>query len=104
MVQNTNFSGVQGIGIANLSDSLYALKKIVFDEKRISLSSLIKALEVNFEGVEHEKLRTRLINKYDKFGNDNDEVDNLSADILRYYSKAVEQHVTPRGGTFVPGS
>ncbi len=32
-----NFSGVQGIGIANLSDSLYALKKIVFEEKRISL-------------------------------------------------------------------
>jgi len=99
-----NFSGVQGIGIANLSDSLYALKKIVYDEKRISLSDLIKALECNFEGALNEKLRTRLINKYDKYGNDNDEVDNLSADILRYYSKAVEKHVTPRGGTFVPGS
>ena len=99
-----NFSGVQGIGIANLSDSLYALKKIVYDEKRISLSGLIKALEDNFEGEEHEKLRTRLINKYDKFGNDIDEVDNLSSDILRYYSKTVEQHITPRGGTFVPGS
>ncbi len=45
-----------------------------------------------------------MINKYDKFGNDNDEVDNLSSDILRYYSKSVEKHVTPRGGTFVPGS
>jgi pyruvate formate-lyase/glycerol dehydratase family glycyl radical enzyme len=99
-----NFSGVQGIGIANLSDSLYALKKIVYDEKRVSLSTLTKALECNFEGIENEKLRVRLINKYDKFGNDNDEVDNLSAEILRYYSKAVEKHVTPRGGTFVPGS
>ena len=99
-----NFSGVQGIGIANLSDSLYSLKKIVYDEKRISLSNLIKALDCNFEGALNEKLRTRLINKYDKYGNDNDEVDNLSADILRYYSKAVEKHVTPRGGTFVPGS
>ncbi len=99
-----NFSGVQGIGIANLSDSLYALKKIVFEEKRITLSHLVKALENDFQGVEHEKLRLRLINKYDKFGNDNDEVDNLSADILRYYSKAVEKYVTPRGGTFVPGS
>jgi len=99
-----NFSGVQGIGIANLSDSLYALKKIVYEEKRISLRDLTKALDCNFQGIENEKLRTRLINKYDKYGNDNDEVDNLSADILRYYSKAVEQHVTPRGGTFVPGS
>ena len=99
-----NFSGVQGIGIANLSDSLYALKKIVFEEKRISFSDLITALNCNFEGVENEKLRVRLINKYDKYGNDNDEVDNLSSDILRYYSKAVEKHVTPRGGNFVPGS
>lgn len=99
-----NFSGVQGIGIANLSDSLYALKKIVFEEKRISLSHLVQALDCNFQGVENEKLRIRLINKYDKYGNDNDEVDNLSSDILRYYSKSVEQHVTPRGGTFTPGS
>lgn len=99
-----NFSGVQGIGIANLSDSLYALKKIVFEEKRISLKELVDALDSNFQGVEYEKLRVRLINKYDKFGNDNDEVDNLSSDILRYYSKTVEQHITPRGGTFVPGS
>jgi len=99
-----NFSGVQGIGIANLSDSLYALKKIVFDEKRISFKNLITALECNFEGIENEKLRLRLINKYDKYGNDNDEVDNLSSDILRYYSKSVEKHVTPRGGSFVPGS
>ncbi|MGH4138735.1 formate C-acetyltransferase [Clostridium sp.] len=99
-----NFSGVQGIGIANLSDSLYALKKIVYDENRISLKDLVEALDNNFEGAENEKLRVRLINKYDKFGNDNDEVDNLSSDILRYYSKAVEKHITPRGGTFVPGS
>lgn len=99
-----NFSGVQGIGIANLSDSLYALKKIVFEEKRLSFKELVKALESNFEGEEYEKLRVRLINKYDKYGNDNDEVDNLSSDILRYYAKAVEQHATPRGGTFTPGS
>jgi len=99
-----NFSGVQGIGIANLSDSLYALKKIVFEEKRISFKNLIKALDCNFCGIENEQLRVRLINKYDKYGNDNDEVDNLSSDILRYYSKTVEKHATPRGGTFVPGS
>lgn len=99
-----NFSGVQGIGIANLSDSLYALKKIVFEEKRLSFTELIEALENNFEGEEYEKLRVRLINKYDKFGNDNDEVDDISSDILRYYSKAVEKYPTPRGGIFTPGS
>lgn len=99
-----NFSGVQGIGTANLSDSLYALKKIVFEEKRLSFDELIKALENNFQGEEYEKLRIRLINKYDKYGNDNDEVDNIGSDILRYYEKCIEEYSNPRGGKFVPGA
>ncbi len=99
-----NFSGVQGIGIANLSDSLYALKKIVFEEERISLEELVDAMDNNFEGDVYETLRIRLINKYDKYGNDNDEVDNMSSDILRYYAKAVEKYQNPRGGIFTPGS
>ncbi|MCY6369871.1 formate C-acetyltransferase [Clostridium ganghwense] len=99
-----NFSGVQGIGIANLSDSLYALKKIVFEEKRITFSELINALDNNFEGKEYEKLRVRLINKYDKYGNDNDEVDNIGSDILRYYAKAVEKYINARHGIFTPGA
>lgn len=99
-----NFSGVQGIGTANLSDSLYALKKIVFEEKRLSFDQLINALEKNFQGEEYEKLRIRLINKYDKYGNDNDEVDNIGSDILRYYEKCIEEYSNPRGGKFVPGA
>lgn len=99
-----NFSSVQGIGIANLSDSLYALKKIVFEEKRISFKELIDILNSNFHGEEAEKLRIRLINKYDKYGNDNDEVDFLSSDILRVYSKEVEKYTNPRGSVFTPGA
>ncbi|MFD3157853.1 formate C-acetyltransferase [Haloimpatiens sp. FM7330] len=99
-----NFSGVQGIGIANLSDSLYALKKIVFEEKRITLSQLVEALENNFEGEEYEKLRIRLINKYDKYGNDNDELDNIGSDILSYYGKALEKYKNVRDGIFTPGA
>lgn len=99
-----NFSGVQGIGEANLSDSLFALKKIVFEEKRITFDELIEALEHNFEGQEYEELRVRLINKYDKFGNDIDEVDEISADILRFYSKELEKYSNPRGGNFIPGA
>lgn len=99
-----NFSGVQGIGISNLSDSLYALKNIVFEEKRITFKELIKALDANFEGEEYEQLRVRLINKYDKYGNDNDEVDDIGSDILRHYNLEVEKYQNPRGGSFVPGS
>jgi pyruvate formate-lyase/glycerol dehydratase family glycyl radical enzyme len=99
-----NFSGVQGIGISNLSDSLYAIKKIVFEEKRLSLKELIDTLDNNFEGEENEKLRVRLINKYDKYGNDNDEVDFIGSDILSHYSKVLERYTNPRGGKFIPGS
>lgn len=99
-----NFSGVQGIGIANLSDSLYSLKKSVFEEKRISFKKLVNALNNNFQGEEYEKLRLRLINKYDKYGNDNDEVDYLSSDILRHFEIAIEKYENPRSGFFTPGA
>ncbi len=99
-----NFSGVQGIGIANLSDSLHALKGMVFEQQRMSFDELIQVLKANFKTKEGEKIRARLINRFEKYGNDIDEVDNISADLLRFYCKEVEQHLNPRGGHFTPGS
>lgn len=99
-----NFSGVQGIGIANLSDSLHALKGMVFEQKRLSFAELIAVLKANFQTPEGEKIRARLINRFEKYGNDINEVDNISADLLRFYCKEVEQYQNPRGGQFTPGS
>lgn len=99
-----NFSGVQGIGIANLSDSLHALKGMVFDQQRLSFDELLAVLKANFATSEGEKIRARLINRFEKYGNDIDEVDNISADLLRYYCKEVEKYRNPRGGQFTPGS
>lgn len=99
-----NFSGVQGIGIANLSDSLFALKGVVFDEKRVSFKQLLQVLKSNFNGEEGQKLRARLINRFSKYGNDIDEVDNISVELLREYCKEVEKYSNPRNGHFVPGS
>ncbi len=45
-----NFTGPQGFGVANMADSLYAVKKLVFDEKKITMSELKAALENNFGG------------------------------------------------------
>ncbi|WP_394154417.1 formate C-acetyltransferase [Vibrio maritimus] len=99
-----NFSGVQGIGIANLSDSLMALKRFVFEEKRMSFAEFIEVLESNFEGKEGERVRARLMNRYEKYGNDIDEVDAMGADLLRLFCKEVETYENPRGGYFTPGS
>lgn len=99
-----NFSGVQGIGIANLSDSLHALKGMVFDQQRMSFDQLLATLKSNFATAEGEKVRARLINRFEKYGNDIDEVDNISAELLRFYCKQVETYSNPRGGQFTPGS
>lgn len=99
-----NFSGVQGIGIANLSDSLHALKGLVFDQQRLSFDELLASLKENFASEEGRAVRARLINRFEKYGNDVDEVDLISADLLRFYCKEVEQYRNPRGGQFTPGS
>ena len=97
-----NFSGVQGIGAPNLSDSLYVIKKIVFENKEMSLKDLVHILRNNWEG--HEKLRQRLIHKQYKYGNDIDEVDYLGAEVLTYFGREVEKYPNIRNGMFMPGS
>jgi formate C-acetyltransferase len=99
-----NFSGVQGIGIANLSDSLHALKRFVFEEKRLPFSDFITVLDNNFDVENGKMIRARLTNKYEKYGNDIDKVDVIGAELLRVFCKEVEQYANPRGGQFTPGS
>ncbi|PJC85036.1 formate C-acetyltransferase [Vibrio sp. HA2012] len=99
-----NFSGVQGIGIANLSDSLHALKRYVFEEKRSTFKAFIQLLNANFDLEGGDKIRARLINRYEKYGNDIDSVDQIGSELLRLFCKEVERYSNPRGGMFTPGS
>ncbi|MDD3340194.1 MAG: glycyl radical protein [Lachnospiraceae bacterium] len=43
-----NFTGPQGFGIANMADALYAVKKLVFDEKKLTLSDYKKVMALNY--------------------------------------------------------
>lgn len=43
-----NFTGPQGFGVANMADSLYAIKKLVFDEKKVTLAEYKQALSLNY--------------------------------------------------------
>ena len=69
-------SGLQ-VGIANLADSLAAIKKLVFEEKKLTPAQLWDALESDFAGEEGERIRQMLINDAPKYGNDDDYVDRL---------------------------
>jgi len=88
-------SGLQ-VGIANLGNSMAAIKKLVFEEGRITKSSLIEAIENDFQGTEGEKIRQMLLNFAPKYGNDDDYVDLLLKDAYMEFIKELEQYHTTR--------
>jgi formate C-acetyltransferase len=96
-----NFSGPQGVQIANVADSLAAVRKAVFEEKWLTAEELLSALRNNYHG--QEPLRQRLINCVPKYGNDEDRVDKLAQKWANYYSDLVSQYATVRGGVYQPG-
>ncbi|ADK15656.1 MULTISPECIES: glycyl radical protein [Clostridium] len=96
-----NFSGIQMIQIANLADSLAAIKLLVYEEKRISKEDLLKALQNNFEG--YEVIRTMLLKRAPKYGNDIDYVDELGAKWARFFSKKLSCYTNYRGGRYHTG-
>ncbi|MFQ5999995.1 MAG: formate C-acetyltransferase/glycerol dehydratase family glycyl radical enzyme, partial [Candidatus Bathyarchaeia archaeon] len=96
-----NFTGVQGVGLADVADSLAALDQIVFQEKRMDMKELLEALRKNFEG--YEELRQLLINRVPKYGNDDDLVDKYAQLAAKIYSEEVEKYRNVRNGWFIPG-
>lgn len=96
-----NFSGIQMIQVANLADSLWAVKKLVFDEKKISKEELLSALRDNFKG--HEITRAVILNRAEKYGNDIDEVDMMGVKWAEYFKKRLENFRNYRGGLYHTG-
>jgi formate C-acetyltransferase len=96
-----NFTGVQGVGVAIVADSLAAIDLLVFDEKRLTMEELLAALDTDFQG--QEPLRQMLLNKAPKYGNDDDRVDRFGRLAAEVYCHAVEKHRSFRGGSYSPG-
>ncbi|MGT2807222.1 formate C-acetyltransferase/glycerol dehydratase family glycyl radical enzyme [Streptococcus iniae] len=90
-------SGLQ-VGIANLSDSLAALKKLVFEEERLTTRQLWHALETDFAGEEGEAIRQMLINEAPKYGNDDDYADQLVVDAYDTYIDEIAKYPNTRYG------
>ena len=96
-----DFTEVQGVGIANVADSLAAIKKLVFQEERISLSELVTAMKENFEN--RENLRQMLLNDAPKYGNNEPFVDEIAKEVVYNFYEEVQKYTNPRGGKFIPG-
>ena len=86
--------------ITTAADSLAAIKKVVFEDGYCNIGELLEAVQSNFDGC--EELRQRLINA-PKFGNDDDFVDCIAADIAKRFCEYVLNYPTPNGKPVWPG-
>lgn len=90
------------VGVVNVGDSLAAIKKLVFDEKILTMEEMIDLLDTNFEGKETE--RQMLLNRAPKYGNDDDYVDMIVAEVGRVWCEEAAKYTIPRrGGVHAPG-
>jgi choline trimethylamine-lyase len=85
--ETSNF--VIGSGQTNVADSIAAIKKFVFDDKKISMRELIEILDKNWEG--KEDLRQMMLTRAPKFGNDDDSVDLIATDIHLKIEEIIER-------------
>ena len=92
-------NGIILIGIADLINSMAAIKHLIYDTKQISMSQLLSALDSNFE---NSPEILRLCKDAPKYGNDVEWVDNMAAEIFTYIADEIESYKS-RFGTMTPG-
>jgi formate C-acetyltransferase len=90
-------SGLQ-VGIANLSDSLAAIKKLVYEEKKITQDELVAALKDDFTSPESKRIQQMLIYDAPKYGNDDDYVDQLGVRAYEPYIRIIGDYPNTRYG------
>ena len=103
-----NFTGPQGFGIANVADSMFAIRTLVFEQKKYTLHEIKDALDNNFglDGGENAQKYAAIredILSLDKYGNDDDNVDMLARRAAYTYTKQIQDFKNPRGGQFQAG-
>ncbi|NLY71660.1 MAG: formate C-acetyltransferase/glycerol dehydratase family glycyl radical enzyme [Clostridiales bacterium] len=91
-------AGMYVTGAANLADSIAAIEKCVFEDKDITMDELIKACDANFEG--YERIRQLLLNKPEKFGNNQEHVDSIYKEMMHFIAENVQSWKDARGGHY----
>ena len=93
-----NYHSICFLGTANTADSLCAVKKLVFEDKKIKPEALLEALKNNFDGA--ETLRQLLLKNAPKYGNDVPEVDLMAKELDEHFIKFMDKFRTPLGGRY----
>lgn len=97
-----SYTGTYLCGIANVTDCIAAIDKLVLQDKTLTIDEINKACACNFEG--HERMRQMLLKKAPKFGNDIREVDDIARSISGYCADYVQSIKDSRGGQYNFGS
>ena len=88
-------SGLQ-VGIANMADCLAAIKKLVYEEKKITRQELWNAILDDFSSPENKKIQEMLIREAPKYGNDDDYVDQLIVEAYDSYIDEIKKYPNTR--------
>ncbi|MBW2242221.1 MAG: hypothetical protein JRH01_09560 [Deltaproteobacteria bacterium] len=94
-------TGIQGVGAADVADSLAAIEQLVFDEGRLTLSQFVAAADRDF--AMDPELAHRATDRAAKYGQDSGVAERLAQRVVEIFCDAVRRHRNPRGGPYVPG-
>lgn len=93
-----NTSYVQGVGLGTATDSLAAIRLHVFQKKDLDMGRLLEALQANFEG--HEETLALLRHRSPKYGNDDEQADEVMREVFQVYWEALDGRPNSRGGHY----
>jgi len=96
-----NSTGVQFMGFANVADSLYAVKKAVFEDGEVPITDLKQWLATDW--LDADDRRNYFLYKIPKYGNDIDGPDEMAVRVLGHFCDVLAKHSNYRGGAFWPG-
>ena len=92
-----NYHSICFMGVADTADSLMALRRLLFEERKVKAPELLAALKANFAG--HENLRQAMLSA-PKYGNDNEEVDLIARRVCDNFIDLMDRMESPLGGRY----
>lgn len=96
-----NTSGMQGVGLADVADSLAAIEEVVFARRQLTLDELVRVLDADFEGA--EVLRRRLADKVARYGEDEGRAERWAHRVASDWTALVAARRNRRGGHYAAG-
>ncbi|MBR1968008.1 MAG: DUF3029 family protein [Clostridia bacterium] len=97
-----NNSSLNALGLGTVVDSLSAIRKLVYEDKTLTLKEFISILKNNWK--DNELLRLRIKNKFPKFGVGDKKTDLLAKDIIDNLSAVVNGRKNVKGGIYRLGT